>query len=236
MYHHFFIKFFSEQKYAQSFTEGMLHAKRLSYFKRLEEQVDSNRSDRHEGVVEWLQPGRVELILNGIKMSDDINGPLEVQANFLNYYNVFCVYSAFMDIAQMNQEDISVDYLKRQLLVEERCLQIGKYAVLIYDLPKFIERIEEARRQNGIRGWRGRILYYDPNTFHGRFEGLDPIFRKRVEYHYQKEYRFVFENNLVGCNALDLYIGDLADISFQCHSSQVNGMIEASHMKLHTEV
>ena len=53
---YFLVKVFSDKKYAEDFVNGKLFANRLSYFRKLEEEQQANRGDRHEGVVGWHQP------------------------------------------------------------------------------------------------------------------------------------------------------------------------------------
>ena len=105
----FFVKFFSRRKYARYFMDGKVHAKRLSYFKGIDSKDDSGRVDRHEGVIGWFQPGHGILTINEIDMTSDLAGPIEMQREWLNYRNVFCVYAAHsgdIDLSDMNSNKI----------------------------------------------------------------------------------------------------------------------------------
>ena len=47
----FFVKVFEKKEYAKALLDGKLHINRLSYFRKIEEIGEANRSDRHEGVI-----------------------------------------------------------------------------------------------------------------------------------------------------------------------------------------
>lgn len=54
----FFVKVFTKKTHAEDFLRGTLYSNRLAFFKKLEEDTQANRSDRHEAVVGWYQPDR----------------------------------------------------------------------------------------------------------------------------------------------------------------------------------
>ncbi len=66
---------------------------------------------------------------------------------------------------------------------------MGEYAVIVTDVKAFIDRITLAAQANNF-GMESRLVeYYDPASFNGTFDEVDVIFRKRIEYKHQKEYR-----------------------------------------------
>ena len=75
----FFVKFFANKKYATDFVNGEIFANRLSYFRRIEGTNDFERADRHEGVTGWFQPGLGRLVINGMDITGDLAGPVEMQ-------------------------------------------------------------------------------------------------------------------------------------------------------------
>ena len=231
----FFVKFFSRRKYARYFMDGKVHAKRLSYFKGIDSKDDSGRVDRHEGVIGWFQPGHGILTINEIDMTSDLAGPIEMQREWLNYRNVFCVYAAHsgdIDLSDMNSNKI--EDLRKQLRVSEDCQKLGRFAVIIRNIPEFLRRIESAAEGNGYRISRGFVEYYDPHSFHGSFSDWEAIFRKQNEYMYQQEYRFVIDTLVIGDWPIDLEIGDIRDISLCLETSKINTELLGGEIKVST--
>ena len=232
----FFVKFFSERKYARYFMEGKVHAKRLSYFKDIEGNDDSGRADRHEGVIGWFQPGHGRLTINQLDMTSDLAGPIEMQREWLNYRNVFCVYAAHSgDIDLNNLDSDNIEALRRQLQLSENCQKLGRFAVVIRSIPEFLRRIESAAEIKGYRISRGFVEYYDPGSFHGSFSDWEAIFRKQDKYMYQQEYRFVIDTLVVGDWPIDLEIGSIRDISLCFETSKFNQELLGGEIKVHLD-
>ena len=230
----FFVKFFSQKKYVCSFMEGRVHAKRLSYFKGIESSDDSGRADKHEGVIGWFQPGYGRLTLNGMDFTSDLAGPIEIQRSHLDFKNVFCVYAAHSgDIDMGNLDHDNIEALRKQLRLSENCQNLGRYAVVIKNIPEFLKRIKSAAEKKGYRISGRLVKYYDPASFHGSFSDREAVFRKQNEYMYQQEYRFVIDTLAVGDWPIDLEIGDLRDISSCFETSRINKELLGGEIKVH---
>ena len=113
--------------------------------------------------------------------------------------------------------------LQRRLLVPERCFELGEHAVVITDVPEFMRRFGAAIEAHRYRGWSHLVRYYDPSSFHGHFEGIEAVFRKRSEYSYQREYRFAIDTGRAGDDPLHLDIGDIRDITKRSRPEELNG-------------
>ena len=219
----FFVKFFNEEQYVNKFIRGKIFANSLSNFKRIEDQVSANRNDRHEGVVSWFQPDRSRLVLNEIDFTPDLDGPIEMQKNWLNYLNIFCIYAAHS--GELNLEKLSsgnIDLLRKQLEIPKDCLKLGRYAVVVKNVPEFIRRIETTAKSISYGVNRRLVRYYDPTTFHGSFTDGEAVFWKRDEYRHQKEFRFVFNPLVMGTDPITLDIGDIRDITLCFDSADIN--------------
>ena len=156
----------------------------------------------------------------------DLVGPVSLQMNGLDQFHVLCMsalHSGDLDLSQLAAEDIGL--LRQQLEIDEACHKLGRYAIVVRDCPKFINRIEGAAKQRGWRGFRRLVEYYDPETFHGGWEGIEPIFRKRAEYQYQNEYRFAFDPGTQGIDSTFLEIGDLSDITDCVPTKRFNSLL-----------
>ena len=117
----------------------------------------------------------------------------------------------------------NVEDLRQRLLIPERCLELGEHAVVIRDVPEFMRRFGAAIAARRYHAWSHLVRYYDPTSFHGSFEGINTVFRKRTEYSHQREYRFAVDTGSVGNDPLYLDIGDIHDITLCLRSEELNG-------------
>ena len=224
----FLVKFFAEERYADDFVRGKIYANSLSYFKEIEES-DSNRGDRHEGVLWWIQPDQIQLTLNDRTIpSSDFAGPLEMQSTWLSNQHVFCMYAAHscdIDLRSITSEE-EMPRLRERIRIPNDCLHFGKFAVVVTVAPEFVRRVQLAATALGYRGRRGLVQYYDPDEFHGYFSESDAAFRKHRKYAHQQEYRFVFETPVEGDEPLILKVGDLSDVTMRIDSAEINDQLE----------
>ena len=171
-----------------------------------------------------MQPVQVRIEVNGMDLTGDLAGPVQTQLNWLDHLNVFCVHAAHtgdLDLEQIS--DHSIERLRRQLWIPDPCLDLGPHAVVITDIPEFMRRFGAAVGSQGYRAWSHLVRYYDPETFHGHFEGIDPVFRKQSTFSQQREYRFAINTGTTGRDALTLEIGDIRDITLRFASADLNG-------------
>ena len=219
-----FVKFFDNPSYADDFVHGRIFANRLSRFKKPEDSNEFGRMDKHEGTTAWLQPGEGRLILNGMDMSDDLAGPVQIQMNWLNHLNIFCLHAAHsgdLDLASISNDNI--EPLRQELTIPDECSALGKYAVVVDNVPEFINRMKSAALEKGYQITWGLVKYYDPAMFHGDFRAVESVFRKQDQYSFQREFRFVINSGSLGECPLVLDIGDIRDITLQLESIELNG-------------
>ena len=222
----FLVKCFDKKNYADAFVHGRIHAKRLSWFKKAEDSHESGRMDRHEGTIGWMQPGECRLTLNGMDMSDDLAGPVQIQKNRLNHLNVFCVHAAHsgdLNLASLSNDNI--EFLRQELMIPDECSALGKYAVVVKNVTEFINRMRSSAQAKDYRIACGLVKYYDPATFHGNFRDVESVFWKQDQYRFQREFRFVIDSGSLGECSLDMDIGDISDIAFQLKSTELNNSL-----------
>ena len=220
----FLIKFFENADHATDFVNGKIFANTLATFKRLEGSDDSGRADRHEGTIAWLQPGQGRLEINGMDITDDLAGPMQLQKNWLNHLHIFClhaVHSGSLNMANVSNENI--EELRQQFLIPDECRALGERSVVVDNVPEFIKRMETAAQVNSCKMARGLVSYYLPDSFHGNFRDVESIFRKQDQHRYQKEFRFVIDTGLASDTPLILEIGDISDITRRFEFAELNG-------------
>jgi hypothetical protein len=225
-----FVKFFTEEKYADQFLKGELYLNRLSYFKKIERE-DDGRVDTNEAVATWWQPDDLVMTLNApgigeIRItSKDLAAPVSMSFVYHDHVHVFCLYA--MHTSSLESLDPQRDLaehegeLQKQLQIDERCLKFGPYAVVIQAVP-FIDRLKEALRRKGMAARLALVQYYDDETFHGEIPPKDVPFRKQKRFNYQQEYRLCVYTNREGDNPLTIDIGDLSQICTKVDSPQLN--------------
>ena len=187
---------------------------------------ESGRLDRNEGPVAWLQPGIGRLTLNGMDVTDDLAGPIQIQKEWLNHLNVFCTHaghSGDLDLSSLSTDNIEA--LRQQLAIDERCFALGRYAVIVKHVPEFINRMKSAARAKGFRIIYESVNYYAPATFHGNFRDVESVFRKQEQYSYQREFRFAIDTGSIGKYPLKMDIGNIGDITLQLDSTELNPLI-----------
>jgi len=107
-------------------------------------------------------------------------------------------------------------------MVNENNNSLGTYAAIIYKTKEFIERVKQAVIENKFAMTAGLIDYYDPVHHHGFFSEHENIFKKRLEFKEQQEYRFAIDTNTKGDNPLTLEVGQMKDIASECNITDFN--------------
>lgn len=220
----FFVKVFSKKTHAEDFLRGTLFSNRLAFFKKLEEDAQANRGDKHEAVVGWYQPNQISLTLNGREIKD-LAAPVSLQMNQHNDLNIFCIYAAHSGPFEVITDENIFD-LKDHLKIPSDCLALGDYAVVVTQAKSFIDRVLGAIKDKGFGLKAGLVEYYDPGVFSGSFSEDEAVFCKRKEFEHQREYRFIFDADIPGDVPLKLQIGDISDIAVLCSTSEVNNLLQ----------
>lgn len=220
----FLVKFLTKEAYVQDLLDGKIHAKRLSWFKQMEDEDASGRLDRHEGAIAWHQPDRISsLVINGWNLTPDLAGPVEMHWNWLNYLNIYCTYAGCLTKDELKHmpEEIPIG-TRSQLAFPGSCFSLGQYAVVINNVSEFIRRIGKAVTANDYRMRCAGVNYYNPDIYHGHHFDVEAAFWKQDRYSYQREYRFVIDTRTVGDDPLILNIGDIRDITLAFRTSELN--------------
>ena len=220
----FLVKFFKNPRYADEFVHGRIFSNRLSTFKQGKDNDVSGRMDRHEGTIAWLQPGKGRVTLNGIDFSEDLAGPIQIQKEWLDHLHVFCVHachSGNLDLSSISNDNIET--LRKELTIDDRCRSLGEYAVVVKNVPEFINRMRCSAQASDYRIAYKLVKYYDPTTFHGNFHDIESVFWKQEQFSFQREFRFAIDSGTLGNCSLRMEIGDISDIATRLKSTELNG-------------
>lgn len=235
------IKIFDKEEYADAFiNSGEMYCRTLESFKDLEGDVE--RGDIYEGATDWHQPDQVSLTIsfkdkNGIEKSfpiKDLAGPLIIQSNSFNNLNLYCMYAVKVpefeesyetEIQRLKAVTKINKLLKDCSTVGNEVLSLGQYAVVIYKVQDFIDKVKANAKSGDVECLSASIKYFDSEKFHGSFKGLEAVFRKRDIYKHQNEYRFVFGSHGPKVNRT-LYVGSLNSMAFKITTADLLEKLE----------
>lgn len=238
------IKIFDEEVHANAFFEqGEMYCRTLGDFKRIE--GDTDRGDQYEGVTAWHQPSQISTITVQVSSPDgstrtidlhpeDMAGPVIMQQTWLDHLNLFCMYAMRSDRLPdsfENEEEAIQEIEKANTLLRTQCeihdgiSVLGKYAVVIHDVGTFVNRVRSTAKERGIPCRSRLVEYYDPETFHGDFDGLKAAFNKRNIYEHQNEYRFCFQLDGVS-GPQKIQVGPLAGMAVKMLTKDLKSTLQ----------
>lgn len=148
--------------------------------------------------------------------------------HFDNFY-VFCLTAIYLPDSRISSVE-NLEDLDSELRLSEECKKFGNYVIAITNVTEFTDRIKEYCSQNSYGLIAKLVEYYDPDVFHGYFEGLhgmEAAFRKNKKYEREQEYRFLINTRrLDGPLYMDVDIGDLSGITMRTSIDEINRTIQ----------
>lgn len=194
---HVLIKFGAEHHVREFRSRGILHMSRLQYFSSKEEDGGPLRYDRWEGVDVVIQPGKGSISIDGRHF--ELAGPGLLRLGGPPTPHVFCAYALTDRRAKVAVED-------GRCVVDGRVAGMGTHAVVILDVPGFLERVERTLQGMSL-GYRYGLVEYVSDQHSGDLGA----FRKRDSYGYQSEFRLAV--NGYPDDIFRAEVGSLEDIS-----------------------
>ncbi|MCL2765260.1 MAG: hypothetical protein FWD40_08300 [Treponema sp.] len=182
------IKFFDSKKYAEDLLNGKLFCHESGWFRKLD---DSFRGDKYDGKRpinvngKLLQWGNINATASGV-MSAGFVGD--------NKLPIYCLSIIDINILDKFQENT---YLFKPCFVE-KMKQFGKYAVLLTNYGEFVDDISEYATSKELALTNFRVEYVDIKKEYqiddyNNTRSLKPFFTKDIEYEYQNEIRFLWQ-------------------------------------------
>jgi len=238
----YLIKFCENRDFAAQFIEGNLYMNRLSFFKndKNEDEHSKGRADSNEAVAHWWQPEDliIKLNIHGIGevtiTNEDLAAPVTAGSDFHNHWHIFCMYAMWTDGFECI--DGRIDYakedaekLKAQLMIDERCFQLGEYAVVV-PAVQFINRVKIAckEKQRRIK----LVDYFDGEKFNGSIDEVEIPFSKLDIFSYQKEFRICIDNQTKGDDPYILELGSIKEFSAIVKSSDLNALFKINEIEI----
>jgi hypothetical protein len=227
----YFIKFFEREEWADQFMAGHLYLNTLGYFKKMESGGSADRGDPTEAVAMWLQPYDVtmtikvpDLQLETTITAKDLAAPIQFSSTYHDNLHLLCLYAMHSDDAKIEDGKATgtlqeMERLQRQLRVDPKCFEMGKYAVTIHAVP-FLKQLREALTRQHIAATGKLVSYYDDAVFHGEIAASEIPFSKQKRFSYQREFRVCLNAPAPTAAALIVEIGDLSAIGRKIPANQ----------------
>ncbi|WNV06383.1 hypothetical protein RP726_08245 [Candidatus Methylospira mobilis] len=168
------IKIYDNEAHADAFlNHGEMFCRTLGEFKN---EGDEHRRDEYEGVTDWHQPDQIKLAItyrdkNGIEKTtpiEELAGPVITQNTAYDPINLFCMYAIKVEDFK---EDYSTDEERKsaierinksfaeQTKVNEKSFGMGNFAVMVTNVPVFLEKIRKNFSDNAYEFRDGLVKY-----------------------------------------------------------------------------
>lgn len=215
-------KFFNSEKYRDDFLNGHLYFSSLNSFRKVDKSEVFGQNDRYE-CREIHQPDSVKVTIGNMELTD-LAGPVSIYNNHdILRSNIMC----FSTIGADDEKEYnSLEELKQDVLFPPKMIEYGEFAVAIPQADLFVERLRKAVRAAGLDLYGKPVKYYDFSKDNISCGYPEIAFRKRSEFSYQREFRFLLRKRKPVDAPLILEVGDLSDIAVSCKSCDLNGMID----------
>ena len=220
------IKITNKEEHAIQLQQGIIHANRVSWFRKKE-------YDELDGVGQMKKMNETIFRIDGKDMTPYLPDPITIYTDEISNLNVFCMTAVqpgpFHD--EIITDDNYIDYIN-YLKIDERCRkEFGEHALVFMGdgITEFLKRVRRAADSKGYEVLMNLVEYFDPqvqleiNPF-----SIAPVFYKRDQFKYQKEFRIAINTKTVGNDPLRLEIGNLEDISFRMGTYEINSKMSIS--------
>ena len=204
------------KQYAEDLLNGKLYCNSIEWFRQ--------NHDEFEGDY-YTFPERIAFKKEGITVTkEQLVGP--VTFYFHNMRNSFA-YCTFSWLAPMKDGIVDIRLPDQIGSLSDLSKKFGSHTVIV-NAHEFIERVDNAVRQNDISGRRGPVHYADPKDLNQDSPRI-PGFNKRECFSNEKEYRFLFDKQRPNCGSEDhafcLEIGNIRDISVYMKTEDIYSLL-----------
>lgn len=202
---------FVDSKYCNDLRNGKLYLNTVDFFRKCESNV---HIDSYEGIDHIYQADKIKSVIvdngKGNKISlNKNNGLLNCKMSTVKncYTNIFCMY-----IWKIS-ETFSAP-------VDNRLFAFGDTALIFFDSDEFLRRLTSAINNKKYNFGYGAVEYIDENIYSGDVG----LFKKRNCFEFMREFRIAISAEMDN-KPLELFIGDISDISVVIKSHDINDAI-----------
>lgn len=200
---------FGTHAHIDAFVRGTLYMNPLRYFAQLEaEEHPDLRSDSFEGVGRLIQ---AEGAILSVQVEGDyqpvgqIAGAIQGRPNDGIQANLFCMYALREPTGQQ--------------FIDPLNFRFGDTFAVFTNGDEFLQRVRNAATLAGHNLRGGLVEYIDEHQHHGEVG----IFRKRLRFAYQSEFRLAVIPGVA--TPYCLQVGDLSDITITGPLAQLNDLL-----------
>ncbi len=190
-----FLKFGSEENIKELYEKGTIFMNSREFFRKIEDK--ELRGDSYEAAREIINYGPGSFIIPSINHTvryENIHIPSYFSEVWGNIYSLFCISPE----TTPEMFDFKMD---------ERVMNFGTHCLVIKDIERFIQSMENKFEFLNYKYFWGIVKYYDKTKINGKIS----VFEKPKEFCYQKEFRFYIERE--GIDPIVFYIEDLKEYS-----------------------
>lgn len=218
------IKFFENSNHRDMFLDGFLYMRPADDFRAMEAS-DRARGDVCEGAAMVIPHSQLsEVLINGNRSPIDWIESITIRVPKIGGIHIFSMYGDFGLVEPSVVRAVGTHGWRGEPL-DPRLLKFGTYAAVIqpHNIDYFFARIRCAARRKGLRLRMHPIVYLHDHEFltqRGLSFGTGALFRKRMEYAYQSEFRIAVTGRnmrLAEDGSYHFDIGCLRDI-FEAHN------------------
>jgi hypothetical protein len=214
------LKFGEEEHLYDLLNKGLLYFSSKEKIRNgKKENSDDFRYDELEGATHYEAHNKAVEIVTKNLAGEELRIPAERLVVAEKPEVVFGNITSFYGITENNFED------GKLIPVDPEMKRFANHFILIYDYPKFFNRLETALDKVGLNHYLGKVVYFNEADYKG---GLH-FFHKRSSLSYQNEFRYHLDRESI--DDFPLEIGSLNDIAVVCHADT----LEYLEMNLSTD-
>ena len=191
------------------FENEYLHFKPLKYFRDPKKDLTGRLDSRELNISNipftnlTLKLGHKKIEMH--KVLKDFNGQFN---EYLSDPKTSCCSLHWMEL---NFGEINSNF-------NERLLEMGDKALLIFNGSKFVEILDKSIEKLGYKYKRRRVEYYSPKSFNGKLT----LHHKDEFYKYQNEYRILISPTTD--EPINIFVPGLKEISTVVNSSDIKNL------------
>ena len=173
------IRFFEKKEYVEDFLNGMLYMNSIGHFRNFRNPAVQN--DISEGLGDMISPENYDSEYNtnltSVIGKEHICFSIMNQIESMKYCHVCCL--------SLHEYD---DNKRIVMKVPDEMRKMGKYAVIVRNVQRFVDLIFDKPTKEKLYGLMGPVCYHSPKE---EIKYMD-LFDKLDKFQYEHEWRFAY--------------------------------------------